>query len=191
MPPRRHPVPVDGAALPIPGVWLSPEAFRGLRGVHSAPFPTGTQSATRLAHRSGGPSQRPSTTPPLRPHPPHGLYPAYTFHPFHLPIHVLLMSFPSPVGPFLVPKDPIWSPHAGPITFLRGCKTGSGGLLCLRVAAIEPAARREQNPEGSPLLSERCPPRRLSRELAQPFPSSFKRGGGVLRFVNPSGQPGA
>jgi hypothetical protein len=42
-------------------------------------------------------------------------------------------------GPFLVPKNRIWSRDAGAAPVLRGRRLESGGLLCLGAAGIEPA----------------------------------------------------
>lgn len=44
-------------------------------------------------------------------------------------------------GPFLVLESRIWSPNRSPAPLFRGGALGSGGLLYVEAAAIEPAAR--------------------------------------------------
>jgi len=84
--------------------------------------------STRLAHCSGGPSQRPSTTPPLLPSP--STWP--------------LSCLYAPVWSFFGPKNRIWSRECKRSLVLRGRRLESGGLLCVEAAAIEPAAHRSR-----------------------------------------------
>jgi hypothetical protein len=117
---------------------------------------------------------------------------------FHLPIHVVLMSFPSPVWSFFGPKNRIWSRECSRSPVLRGWRLESGGLLCLEAAAIEPAAGRWthlQQDASEPAYSENRSAARtaisIARSTAPAFCSSTILSPTVRCAITPQTQPAA